>query len=87
MFELEEQTQTEILRSNQSSTVLELAKFSWNQELLNLLAALDDGGNLATIGARWVPSRPSAIKLLIVSPDFKCNNEILAITAKKPVWL
>lgn len=31
MFELEEQTQTEILRSNQSSTVLELAKFSWNQ--------------------------------------------------------
>lgn len=71
-------------------------------ELLNYLAALDDDGNLTTLGSimaefpldpqvggyhgqRVDPdgsdARAQLSKMLIVSPEFKCSNEILTITA------
>ncbi|KAJ6607255.1 P-loop containing nucleoside triphosphate hydrolase protein [Mycena sp. CBHHK59/15] len=110
MFELEEQTHPEILRSNLSSTVLtlvnlgvkDLVRFNYLDapapetlmralELLNYLAALDDEGNLTTLGRLMVefPLEPQLAKMLIISPEFKCSNEILTITAMlsvPPVW-
>ncbi|KAF6752395.1 pre-mRNA-splicing factor ATP-dependent RNA helicase PRP43 [Ephemerocybe angulata] len=52
-------------------------------ELLNYLAALDDEGNLTPLGAMMAdfPLDPQLAKMLIVSPEFKCSNEILTITA------
>ncbi|TEB24573.1 HA2-domain-containing protein [Coprinellus micaceus] len=52
-------------------------------ELLNYLAALDDEGNLTPLGGMMAdfPLDPQLAKMLIVSPDFKCSNEILTITA------
>ncbi|KAF7966241.1 hypothetical protein HWV62_39435 [Athelia sp. TMB] len=52
-------------------------------ELLNYLAALDDEGNLTTLGGIMAefPLDPQLAKMLIVSPEFKCSNEILTITA------
>ncbi|KAF9003094.1 P-loop containing nucleoside triphosphate hydrolase protein [Cyathus striatus] len=52
-------------------------------ELLNYLAALDDDGNLTPLGAIMAefPLDPQLAKMLIVSPEFKCSNEILTITA------
>lgn len=73
-------------------------------ELLNYLAALDDEGNLTTLGGIMAefPLDPQVdkfainsntierhpltyyqqlAKMLIVSPEFKCSNEILTITA------
>jgi HrpA-like RNA helicase len=70
-------------------------------ELLNNLAALDDEGNLTTLGGIMAefpldpqvmdPSIPhielsiihvsQLAKMLIVSPEFKCSNEVLTITA------
>jgi pre-mRNA-splicing factor ATP-dependent RNA helicase DHX15/PRP43 len=52
-------------------------------ELLNYLAALDDDGNLTPLGGMMAefPLDPQLAKLLIVSPEFKCSNEILTITA------
>ncbi|KII84726.1 hypothetical protein PLICRDRAFT_126611 [Plicaturopsis crispa FD-325 SS-3] len=52
-------------------------------ELLNYLAALDDEGNLTPLGAIMAefPLDPQLAKMLIVSPEFKCSNEILTITA------
>ncbi|KAF8152367.1 P-loop containing nucleoside triphosphate hydrolase protein [Crassisporium funariophilum] len=61
-------------------------------ELLNYLAALDDEGNLTPLGAIMAefPLDPQLAKMLIVSPEFKCSNEMLTITAMMSVpnvWL
>ncbi|PPQ73730.1 hypothetical protein CVT26_011885 [Gymnopilus dilepis] len=61
-------------------------------ELLNYLAALDDDGNITPLGEMMAefPLDPQLAKLLIVSPEFKCSNEILTITAMMSVpniWL
>ncbi|EKM77230.1 hypothetical protein AGABI1DRAFT_101903 [Agaricus bisporus var. burnettii JB137-S8] len=61
-------------------------------ELLNFLAAMDDEGNLTALGKLMAdfPLDPQLSKLLIASPDFKCSNEILTITAMLSVpnvWL
>lgn len=52
-------------------------------ELLNYLAALDDDGNLTKLGELMseFPLDPQMSKMLVVSPDFNCSNEILSITA------
>ncbi|KIL64193.1 hypothetical protein M378DRAFT_163439 [Amanita muscaria Koide BX008] len=61
-------------------------------ELLNFLAAMDDDGNLTPLGSIMAefPLDPQLSKMLIVSPEFKCSNEILTITAMLSVpniWL
>ncbi|KAF8885548.1 P-loop containing nucleoside triphosphate hydrolase protein [Gymnopilus junonius] len=61
-------------------------------ELLNYLAALDDDGNITPLGGMMAefPLDPQLAKLLIISPEFKCSNEILTITAMMSVpnvWL
>ncbi|EPS93502.1 hypothetical protein FOMPIDRAFT_144381 [Fomitopsis schrenkii] len=61
-------------------------------ELLNHLAALDDDGNMTTLGGIMAefPLDPQMAKLLIVSPEFSCSNEILTIVAMLSVptiWL
>ncbi|GAA5954972.1 hypothetical protein JCM10213_008051, partial [Rhodosporidiobolus nylandii] len=52
-------------------------------ELLNYLAAFDDEGNLTPLGDLMsvFPLEPQLAKMLIVSPEFKCSNEILSIAA------
>ncbi|EKM51224.1 uncharacterized protein PHACADRAFT_177891 [Phanerochaete carnosa HHB-10118-sp] len=52
-------------------------------ELLNYLAALDDDGNLTPLGGIMAefPLDPQMSKMLIVSPEFNCSNEILTIVA------
>ncbi|KAK7460585.1 DEAH-box ATP-dependent RNA helicase prp43 [Stygiomarasmius scandens] len=52
-------------------------------ELLNYLAALDDDGNMTPLGSIMAefPLDPQLAKMLIVSPEFKCSNEILTITS------
>ncbi|KAF5378123.1 hypothetical protein D9615_007544 [Tricholomella constricta] len=56
-------------------------------ELLNYLAALDDDGNLTPLGAIMAefPLDPQLAKMLIVSPEFKCSNEMLTITSMMSV--
>ncbi|KAJ7119817.1 P-loop containing nucleoside triphosphate hydrolase protein [Mycena epipterygia] len=61
-------------------------------ELLNYLAAIDDEGNLTTLGRIMAefPLDPQMAKMLIVSPEFRCSNEMLTITAMLSVpnvWL
>ncbi|KAF8803327.1 P-loop containing nucleoside triphosphate hydrolase protein [Phlegmacium glaucopus] len=61
-------------------------------ELLNHLAALDDEGNITPLGALMAefPLPPQLAKALIVSPAFKCSNEVLTIAAMLSVpkiWL
>ncbi|KAH9013622.1 P-loop containing nucleoside triphosphate hydrolase protein [Lactarius deliciosus] len=61
-------------------------------ELLNYLAALDDEGNLTPMGSMMseFPLDPQMSKMLIVSPEFHCSQEILAIVAMLSVpnvWL
>ncbi|KZT67534.1 P-loop containing nucleoside triphosphate hydrolase protein [Daedalea quercina L-15889] len=61
-------------------------------ELLNYLAALDDDGNLTPLGSIMAefPLDPQMAKMLIVSPEFNCSNEILTIVAMLSVpniWL
>ncbi|KAF8344416.1 P-loop containing nucleoside triphosphate hydrolase protein [Amanita rubescens] len=61
-------------------------------ELLNFLAAIDDDGALTALGKLMAefPLDPQLSKLLISSPEFKCSNEILTITAMLSVpniWL
>ncbi|KAH7886626.1 P-loop containing nucleoside triphosphate hydrolase protein [Phlebopus sp. FC_14] len=61
-------------------------------ELLNFLAALDNDGNLTALGGIMAefPLDPQLAKMLIVSPEFRCSNEILTITAMLSVpniWL
>lgn len=52
-------------------------------ELLNYLAALDDDGNLTTLGSMMseFPLDPQLAKMLIASCQHHCSNEILSITA------
>ncbi|KGB76101.1 pre-mRNA-splicing factor ATP-dependent RNA helicase DHX15/PRP43 [Cryptococcus deuterogattii 99/473] len=52
-------------------------------ELLHYLAALDDDGNLTPLGSIMAefPLDPQLAKMLIVSPEFGCSNEILSLTA------
>ncbi|KAF9779337.1 P-loop containing nucleoside triphosphate hydrolase protein [Thelephora terrestris] len=61
-------------------------------EALNYLAALDDEGNLTALGGIMAefPLDPRLAKTLIVSPDFKCSNEILTIISMlsvQNIWL
>ncbi|KAI8977852.1 pre-mRNA-splicing factor ATP-dependent RNA helicase PRP43 [Trametes punicea] len=61
-------------------------------ELLNYLAALDDDGRLTPLGSIMAdfPLDPQMAKMLIVSPEFNCSNEILTIVAMLSVpnvWL
>lgn len=52
-------------------------------ELLNYLGALDDEGDLTALGEQMAdfPVDPQWAKMLIVSPDYSCSNEILTIVA------
>uniref|UniRef100_A0A1D1XZU3 RNA helicase n=1 Tax=Anthurium amnicola TaxID=1678845 RepID=A0A1D1XZU3_9ARAE len=52
-------------------------------EVLNYLGALDDDGNLTKLGERMseFPLDPQMSKMLVVSPEFNCSNEILSISA------
>ncbi|KAI9059383.1 P-loop containing nucleoside triphosphate hydrolase protein [Trametes sanguinea] len=61
-------------------------------ELLNYLAAVDDDGKLTPLGSIMAdfPLDPQMAKMLIVSPEFNCSNEILTIAAMLSVpnvWL
>ncbi|KAJ7749744.1 P-loop containing nucleoside triphosphate hydrolase protein [Mycena metata] len=58
-------------------------------ELLNYLAALDDNGNLTSLGAAMAkfPVEPQLAKMLIVNPKFKCSSEILTLAAMLSVPL
>ena len=52
-------------------------------ELLNYLGALDDEGNMTQVGSVMseFPLDPQLGKMMCVSPQFHCSNEILTITA------
>merc|ERR1719487_506867 len=52
-------------------------------ELLNYLGALDDDGNLTDLGSVMseFPLDPQMAKMLVISPKYKCSNEVLSITA------
>lgn len=52
-------------------------------ELLNYLGALDDEGNLTQMGniMSEFPLDPQLTKMLTISPEFGCSNEILSVTA------
>ncbi|KAG8063614.1 hypothetical protein GUJ93_ZPchr0003g17107 [Zizania palustris] len=52
-------------------------------EVLNYLGALDDEGNLTTLGETMseFPLDPQMSKMLVVSPKYNCSNEILSISA------
>ncbi|KZT60515.1 P-loop containing nucleoside triphosphate hydrolase protein [Calocera cornea HHB12733] len=52
-------------------------------ELLNYLSCLDDEGNMTALGAivAEFPLDPQLAKMLVVSPEFNCSNEILTIAA------
>ncbi|KAK9747585.1 hypothetical protein RND81_02G001800 [Saponaria officinalis] len=52
-------------------------------EVLNYLGALDDEGNLTKLGTIMseFPLDPQMSKMLVVSPEFNCSNEILSISA------
>ncbi|KAJ7823125.1 P-loop containing nucleoside triphosphate hydrolase protein [Mycena leptocephala] len=58
-------------------------------ELLNYLAALDDEGNLTSLGVVMAefPLEPQLAKMLIISPEFKCSSEILTLAAMLSVPL
>ncbi|XVE77520.1 hypothetical protein DITRI_Ditri13aG0069700 [Diplodiscus trichospermus] len=52
-------------------------------EVLNHLGALDDDGNLTKLGEIMseFPLNPQMSKMLVVSSEFNCSNEILSIAA------
>ncbi|XP_073048954.1 probable pre-mRNA-splicing factor ATP-dependent RNA helicase DEAH2 isoform X4 [Primulina eburnea] len=52
-------------------------------EVLNYLGALDDDGNLTKLGEIMseLPLDPQMAKMLVVSPEFNCSNEILSVSA------
>ncbi|XP_019163495.1 PREDICTED: probable pre-mRNA-splicing factor ATP-dependent RNA helicase DEAH2 isoform X1 [Ipomoea nil] len=52
-------------------------------EVLNYLGALDDDGNLTKLGEIMseFPLDPQMAKMLVVSPEFNCSNEILSVSA------
>lgn len=47
-------------------------------ELLNYLGALDDDGNMTQMGHKMseMPLDPQLAKLLLVSPEYNCSNEV-----------
>jgi pre-mRNA-splicing factor ATP-dependent RNA helicase DHX15/PRP43 len=47
-------------------------------EQLNYLGALDDEGAMTALGHMMaeMPLEPQQAKMLLVSPDFKCSNEV-----------
>ncbi|XP_019163502.1 PREDICTED: probable pre-mRNA-splicing factor ATP-dependent RNA helicase DEAH2 isoform X2 [Ipomoea nil] len=61
-------------------------------EVLNYLGALDDDGNLTKLGEIMseFPLDPQMAKMLVVSPEFNCSNEILSVSAmlseEDPQW-
>ncbi|XP_074274646.1 putative pre-mRNA-splicing factor ATP-dependent RNA helicase DEAH2 isoform X4 [Silene latifolia] len=57
-------------------------------EVLNYLGALDDEGNLTKLGTIMseFPLDPQMAKMLVVSPEFNCSNEILKISAMLSVF-
>jgi len=61
-------------------------------ELLNYLAALNDDGNITPLGSMMAefPLDPQLAKMLMISPEYKCSDAILTITAMLSVptiWL
>jgi len=52
-------------------------------ELLNYLGALDDDGNLTSLGHKMseLPVDPQLAKMLLSSPEYNCSNEILTIVS------
>jgi hypothetical protein len=50
-------------------------------EQLNHLGALDDDGNLTTLGQQMseIPLEPQLAKILLISPDYSCSNEVIII--------
>ena len=50
-------------------------------EQLNYLGALDDDGNLTSLGNKMseVPLEPQLAKILLVSPEYSCSNEVSLI--------
>lgn len=52
-------------------------------ELLNYIGALDDEGDLTPLGAIMAefPLDPQLAKMLIVSPELRCSNELLSLTS------
>lgn len=52
-------------------------------ELLNYLGALDDNGDLTSLGSMMAefPLDPQLAKMVIASCEHNCSNEILSITA------
>lgn len=52
-------------------------------ELLNYLGALDDNGDLTSLGSMMAefPLDPQLAKMVMASCDHNCSNEILSITA------
>ena len=52
-------------------------------ESLNSLGALDDEGELTDVGYYMseLPIDPQLAKMLLVSPEYQCSNEILSIVA------
>ncbi len=48
-------------------------------EQLNYLGALDDEGNLTKLGHQMseVPLEPQLAKMLLISPDYNCSNEVI----------
>uniref|UniRef100_A0A2P2M1N5 RNA helicase n=1 Tax=Rhizophora mucronata TaxID=61149 RepID=A0A2P2M1N5_RHIMU len=52
-------------------------------EVLNYLGSLDDEGNLTKLGEIMseFPLDPQMSKMLVISPEFNCSNEILSISA------
>ena len=47
-------------------------------ELLNYLGALDDEGAITSMGHKMseMPLDPQLSKMLLVSPEFNCSNEV-----------
>jgi len=52
-------------------------------ELLNYLGALDDEGEMTQVGQQMseFPLDPQLSKMLLISPRYKCSNEILSIVS------
>lgn len=52
-------------------------------EQLNYLGALDDEGAMTQLGHKMseVPLEPQLAKMLLISPEFECSNEMLSIVA------
>lgn len=47
-------------------------------EQLNYLGALDDEGQLTSLGHKMseLPLEPQLAKMLLLSPEFSCSNEV-----------